>query len=76
MNINSESLIIRTNKLPSGGLCIIQNILNLQPLDYYNVFCTQWINQIKLEGGFVEDARELNSRAAVGDVSVTICDYK
>ena len=47
MNINSESLIARTNKLPSGGLCIIQNMLNLQPLYYYNVFCIQWINQIE-----------------------------
>ena len=37
ININSESLIIRTNKLPSGGLCIIQDISNIQPLDYYNL---------------------------------------
>ena len=49
MNINSESLIIRTNKLPSCGLCIIQDISNIRPLDYYNLFCTEWINQSELE---------------------------
>ena len=81
--ISSESTLV-TNSLPSGGLCIIQNVEHLQPLDPYNLFCDFWNNQSDLEfnalidgvamntAGFVEDARQLTGIAPSGNVSITV----
>eukprot|EP01084_Bolivina_argentea_P055511 101752_1 len=45
----SNSASITTNKLPSNGICIIQNLPNLMPLQPYNLFCDYWDNQENLE---------------------------
>ena len=49
LSLESDSLTVKTNILPSGGECIIQDLDNLQPLDVYNLFCDYWLNQEYLE---------------------------
>ena len=80
----SNALHFSTNGLPSGGLCIIQNVEHLLPLEPYNLFCAYWENEENLEynaligdvamstAGFVGDARELTGIAPVGNVSITV----
>ena len=80
----SNALPFSTNGLPSGGVCIIQNVENLLPLEPYNLFCAFWENEQNLEynaligdvamstAGFVGDARELTGIAPVGNVSITV----
>ena len=80
----SNEYNITTNSLPSGGVCIIQNVEELMPLDPYNLFCNFWNNQSNLEfnalidgvsmstAGFVQDARQLTGIAPSGNVSITV----
>ena len=82
----SDEFNITTNSLPSGGICIVQNIEDLQPLEPYNLFCDFWetengtdleynalINDVAMSTeGFVEDARGLTSIAPSGNVSIVV----
>ena len=80
----SNELNITTNALPSGGICIVQNLENLQPLEPYNLFCADWLNEENLEynaligdvamstAGFVDDARELTGVAPSGNVAIVV----
>ena len=82
----SNELNLRTNSLPSGGICIVQNIENLLPLEPYNLFCDFWetengtnleynalIGDVSMSiDGFVDDARELTGIAPSSNVSITI----
>ena len=80
----SNDVIFSTNELSSGGVCIIQNVDDLLPLDPYNLFCTGWSNEENLEynalindvamntAGYVEDARQITGIAPAGNVSITV----
>ena len=80
----SKEFSFSTNELTYGGICIIQNVDNLLPLDPYNLFCTGWSNEENLEynaligdvamstAGFVDDARAITGIAPVGNVSITV----
>ena len=82
----SNEFNLTTNSLPSGGICIIQNIQNLLPLEPYNLFCDFWetengtdleynalIGDVAMStAGFVDDARELTGIAPSGNVSITV----
>ena len=80
----SNEYNITTNSLPSGGVCIIQNLEDLIPLDPYNLFCDFWNNQSNLEfnalidgvsmstAGSVDDARQLTAIAPSGNISITV----
>eukprot|EP01083_Nonionella_stella_P301832 1037784_1 len=93
VSLQSNALSIETNRLPSGGDCIIENIENLDPLQQYNLFCFGWENDdvllfqhngaVNLEynallkdavmnKGFVDDARNVQSVAPVGNVPITV----
>ncbi len=77
-------IMVSTNGLPRGGICIIQNLENVKPLQPYNVFCDNWIDQNGLEfnalinnvlinkDGFVNDVRLLKGIAPAGTVIITI----
>ena len=83
----SNEFELNTNSLPSGGVCVIQNVDGLQPLDMYYLNCSDsWSNdnETNLEynamigdvtmstSGFVDDAQELVGIAPVGDLTITI----
>ena len=80
----SNELSFSTNGLPANGICIVQNIHKLLPLDPYNLFCDEWDDDDNLEynalidgvvmstDGFVDDARELTGIAPSGNVSITV----
>ena len=80
----SKDAKFSTNELSSGGVCIIQNVDNLLPLDPYNLFCTGWSNEENLKynaliddvamntAGYVDDARQITGIAPVGNVSITV----
>merc|ERR1719204_1051571 len=80
----SDATRIETNTLPTGGVCVVQNIDELVPLQPYNLFCAGWADEDVLEfnaltqnvplstAGFVDDARKLTSVAPVGNVSIVV----
>ena len=82
----SNEFNITTNRLPSDGVCIIQNVDELLPLQPYNLFCAFWREEpdttleynALIEGvamstsGYVDDARELTGIAPVGNVTITV----
>eukprot|EP01083_Nonionella_stella_P289770 986074_1 len=80
----SNALSIETNSLPSGGVCVIQDLSNVEPLKPFHVLCDGWDNETHLEynalhkdvwinrGSFVDNATELEGIAPVGNVSITI----
>ena len=82
----SNEFNITTNRLPSDGVCIIQNVDELLPLEPYNLFCDFWRKEpgtileynALIEGvamstaGYVDDARQLTGIAPVGNVTITV----
>ena len=46
MDVYSNILLITTNALPSGGLCMIQG--SLEPLQEFSLYCTDWKNHANL----------------------------
>eukprot|EP01083_Nonionella_stella_P277246 942509_1 len=84
MSVISNALSITTNTLPYGGVCVIQNLENLEPLMEYNLFCTGWNDNENMEfnallkdvlmskSTYVDDPRELRSIAPVGNVSIIV----
>ena len=82
----SNNFNLTTNSLPSGGVCIVQNIDNLMPLEPYNLFCDFWETEngtdleynaligdvVMSSDGFVDDARELTGIASSGNASITV----
>eukprot|EP01083_Nonionella_stella_P221627 791616_1 len=82
VSVTSNVLSIETNRLPSGGSCVVENMQRLKPLQEYNVYCDGWDSEVEYnamvqdvlmnQASFVSDARQLRSIAPVGNVSIIV----
>lgn len=82
--LTSQAFSFWTNSLPANGLCIVQNVEALLPLQPYNLFCAGWdvdegelefnalMDNVAMSAGYVDDARKLTSVAPVGNVSIVV----